>query len=116
MSPHKIYAMSFAKLYPCYSNKLEKKQRTPDELMRVIYWLTGYDREGLNKKLDEEVSVEEFFCSAPRLNPNRKKITGTICGVRFGEINDQLMQEIRYLDKLVDDLARGKSLSVVLRD
>ena len=116
MSPHKIYAMSFAKLYPCYSNKLEKKQRTPDELMRVIYWLTGYDREELKKKLDEEVSVEEFFCLAPRLNPNRKKITGTICGVRIEEINDPLMQEIRYLDKLVDELARGKSLSVVLRD
>ena len=116
MSPHKIYAMSFAKLYPCYSNKLEKKQRTPDELMRVIYWLTGYDSEELNKKLDEEVSFEEFICLAPRLNPNRKKITGTICGVRIEEINDPLMQEIRYLDKLVDELARGKSLSVVLRD
>jgi len=116
MSKYKIYAMSFAKLYPCYSNKLEKKHRTSDELKQVICWLTGYDTNGLHKKLDENVSVEEFFSLAPKMNNKRKKITGTICGVRIEEIKEPLMQEIRYLDKLVDELARGKPLSVVLRD
>ena len=116
MSQYKIYAMSFAKLYPCYSDKLAKKNRTSDELKQIICWLTGYDTKGLHKKLDESVSVEEFFSSAPKMNPNRKKITGTICGVRIEEIKEPLMQEIRYLDKLVDELARGKPLSVVLRD
>ena len=116
MSQNKIYEMAFAKLYPCYSNKLAKKNRTTDDLEQVIFWLTGYDNRGLHKKLDESVTVEEFFDSAPKMNPKRKKITGTICGVRLEEINEPLMQEIRYLDKLVDDLAKGKPLSVVLRD
>ena len=116
MSQHKIYAMSFSNLYSCYSNKLAKKYRTSNELKQVICWLTGYDTKGLQEKLDENVNVEEFFSSAPKMNPKRKKITETICGVRIEEIKEPRMQEIRYLDKLVDELARGKPLSVVLRD
>ena len=115
MSQHKIYSMSFAKIYPCYVNKIEKKKRTVAELHQVITWLTGYDDEQLRQQLMSGASVEEFFQTAPSLNKNRRLIKGTICGVRVEDIEEQLMQEIRYLDKLVDELAKGKEMTSILR-
>ena len=115
MSQHKIYSMSFAKIYPCYVNKIEKKKRTVAELHQVITWLTGYDDEQLQQQLMSGASVEEFFQTAPSLNKNRRLIKGTICGVRVEDIEEPLMQEIRYLDKLVDELAQGKDMLVILR-
>ena len=116
MKNEKVYAMSFAKVYPLLVNKAVRKGRTADEVDQVIQWLTGYDPDGLKAVLDAEVSYEVFFAEAPMLNPNRKKITGTICGVRVEDIEEPLMQEIRYLDKLVDELAKGKSLEKILRE
>ena len=115
MSQHKIYSMSFAKIYPCYVNKIEKKKRTVAELHQVITWLTGYDDEQLQQQLMSGASVQEFFQTAPSLNKNRRLIKGTICGVRVEEIQEPLMQEIRYLDKLVDELAKGKDMIAILR-
>ena len=115
MKNEKVYAMSFAKVYPLLVNKAVKKGRTADEVDRVIEWLTGYDADGLKAVLDREASYEVFFAEAPRLNPNRKKITGTVCGVRVENIEEPLMREIRYLDKLVDELAKGKSLEKIFR-
>ena len=115
MKNEKVYAMSFAKVYPLLVNKAVKKDRTADEVDRVIEWLTGYDADGLKAVLDREASYEAFFAEAPRLNPNRKKITGTVCGVRVESIEEPLMREIRYLDKLVDELAKGKSLEKIFR-
>ena len=116
MKNEKVYAMSFAKVYPLLVNKAVRKGRTADEVDQVIQWLTGYDPDGLKAALDAEVSYEAFFAEAPMLNPNREKITGTICGVRVENIEEPLMQEIRYLDKLVDELAKGKSLEKILRE
>lgn len=110
---HRIYTMSFASVYPLYISKVEKKGRTKKELDQVIYWLTGYDSAGLQKQIDTETSFEKFFAEAPALNPLRKNITGAICGVRVEDIKEPLMQEIRYLDKLVDELAKGKSLDKI---
>ena len=115
MSQHKIYSMSFAKIYPCYVNKIEKKKRTVAELHHVITWLTGYNDEQLQQQLMSGASVQEFFQTAPSLNKNRRLIKGTICGVRVEDIEEPLMQEIRYLDKLVDELAKGKDMLVILR-
>ena len=115
MSQHKIYSMSFAKIYPCYVNKIEKKKRTVAELHQVITWLTGYNDEQLQQQIMSGASVQEFFQTAPSLNKNRRLIKGTICGVRVEEIQEPLMQEIRYLDKLVDELAKGKDMLVILR-
>ena len=115
MKNEKVYAMSFAKVYPLLVNKAVKKGRTADEVDRVIEWLTGYDADGLKAVLDREASYEEFFAEAPKLNPNREKITGTVCGVRVENIEEPLMREIRYLDKLVDELAKGKSLEKIFR-
>ena len=115
MPQHKIYSMSFAKIYPCYVNKIEKKKRTVAELHQVITWLTGYDDEHLQQQLMSGASVQEFFQTAPALNKNRRLIKGTICGVRVEDIEEPLMQEIRYLDKLVDELAQGKDMLVILR-
>ena len=115
MSQHKIYSMSFAKIYPCYVNKIEKKKRTAAELHQVITWLTGYDDELLQQQIMSGASVQEFFQKAPSLNKNRRLIKGTICGVRVEDIEEPLMQEIRYLDKLVDELAKGKDMLVILR-
>ena len=115
MPQHKIYSMSFAKIYPCYVNKIEKKKRTVAELHQVITWLTGYDDEQLQQQLMSGASVEEVFQTAPSLNKNRRLIKGTICGVRVEDIAEPLMQEIRYLDKLVDELAQGKDMLVILR-
>lgn len=115
MARHKIYDMAFASVYPHYVTKVEKKGRTKDELHEVITWLTGYDEAGLQQVLDERVPFENFFAQAPDLNPNRKLITGVICGIRVENIEAPLMQEIRYLDKIVDELAKGKPLNKIMR-
>lgn len=115
LSQHKIYSISFAKLYPCYVNKIEKKKRTVTELHQVIAWLTGYDDDQLQQQLVSDASVQEFFQTAPSLNKNRRLIKGTICGVRIEDIEEPLMQEIRYLDKLVGELAKGKDIPSILR-
>lgn len=110
----KIFGMSFAVLYPLYLAKLERKQRTREELDAVITWLTGFDDAALHRHLDDGTTVEAFFADA-RLNPHADLITGVVCGIRVEDIEDPLMQKIRYLDKLVDELARGKALAKVLR-
>ena len=115
MKNEKVYSMSFAKVYPLLVNKAVKKGRTVEEVDQVIQWLTGYDPDGLKAVLDADASYELFFAEAPNMNPNRKKITGFICGVRVEHIEEPLMQEIRYLDKLIDELAKGKSLEKILR-
>ena len=107
--------MSFAGVYPHYIEKAEKKGRTKDEVNQVIFWLTGYDRNMLQAHIDKRTSFEDFFAHAPQLNPNVSKITGVICGYRVEEIEDKLMQKIRYLDKLVDELAKGKKMEKILR-
>lgn len=115
MSKHKIYSMSFAKVYSLYINKVEKKGRTKSEVNEIIFWLTGYSEEALETILKEQTDFETFFMEAPRLNPSRALIKGMICGVRVEEIQEPIMQEIRYLDKLVDELAKGKPLDKILR-
>ncbi|MCD7060121.1 DUF2200 domain-containing protein [Pelagibacterium xiamenense] len=115
MTGHRIYAMSFASVYPLYVAKAEKKGRTRAEVDEIVQWLTGYDAQGLDRSLADGVSFEDFFAHAPHLNPARVHITGVICGVRVEEIEEPLMREIRYLDKLVDELARGKSMEKILR-
>ena len=111
---HRIYAMTFASVYPLYLAKVERKGRTRDELDAVIRWLTGYDQAGLDQQIAAETTFADFFAGA-RLNPNATLITGTVCGVRVEAIEDPLMQQIRYLDKLVDELAKGRPLDKVLR-
>jgi hypothetical protein len=115
MAGHKIYSMSFAKVYPLYVAKVEKKGRSKAELDRVIEWLTGYDDDALAAALADERNFETFFAKAPAMNPDRTLITGVVCGVRVEEVAEPLMREIRYLDKLVDELARGKAMDKVLR-
>ena len=112
---HRIYSMSFARVYPLYIAKAEKKGRTKTEVDEIIYWLTGYDQQALQVVLKEQTDFETFFSSAPKLNPSRRLVTGVICGVRVEEIEEPLMQEIRYLDKLIDELARGKAMDKILR-
>jgi hypothetical protein len=107
--------MSFAGVYPLYIQKAEKKGRTKEEVDAVIFWLTGYDAQTLQQQIDEKKSLETFFAEAPLLNPNVSKITGVICGYRVEEIEDKLMQKIRYMDKLVDELAKGKKMEKILR-
>lgn len=107
--------MALASVYPHYITKVEKKGRTQDELETVICWLTGYDREGLMAVLEKKTSLEDFFNQAPQIHPNASKITGVICGYRVEEIEDPIMQKIRYMDKLVDELAKGKAMEKVLR-
>lgn len=107
--------MAFASVYPHYVAKVEKKGRTKEELHAVIQWLTGYDEKALQQQIDKKVDFETFFARAPRMNPNVSKITGLICGIRVEEIEDKLMQKIRYLDKLVDELAKGKAMEKILR-
>jgi hypothetical protein len=110
----RIFTVSVASVYPHYVAKVEKKGRTNDELDRVIRWLTGFDESELRFHLEEETTFEEFFAAAS-LNPNASLITGTVCGVRVQDVEDPLMQKIRYLDKLVDELAKGKAIDKVLR-
>lgn len=111
----RIYSMSFARVYPLYITKVERKGRTKAELDTVITWLTGYTPAKLNGVLKKEVDIETFFKQAPKLNPNRRLITGVICGVRIENIADPLMREIRYLDKVVDELAKGRAVEKILR-
>lgn len=115
MSKHPIYTMSFAKVYPHYVNKAERKDRTKEEVDEIICWLTGYTQKGLEEQLEKETDFETFFAKAPKMNPNRKLITGVVCGVRVEEVKEKTMREIRYLDKLIDELAKGKSMEKILR-
>ena len=111
----RIYSMKFSSVYPLYIQKAEKKGRTKEEVDAVIFWLTGYDQKTLQQQIDQQTSFETFFAQSPRLNPNVSKITGVICGYRVEEIEDELIQKVRYLDKLVDELAKGKSMDKILR-
>lgn len=111
----RVFKMTFASVYPHYVTKAEKKGRTKEELHTVIFWLTGYNEKSFQKLLDDKVNLETFFARAPKLNPNASKITGVICGYRIEDIEDPLMQKIRYLDKLVDELAKGKAMEKILR-
>jgi hypothetical protein len=113
--PHRIYAMSFASVYPLYLAKAEKKGRTQGEVDAIIRWLTGYTQAKLNAQLKKEASFEAFFAEAPKLNPSRSLITGVVCGVRVENVEEPLMREIRYLDKLIDELAKGKAMEKILR-
>lgn len=115
MAEHKIFSMAFAKVYPAYINKAERKNRTKEEVDEIIRWLTGYTQAGLNKQIKKEVDFRAFFDEAPRLNPSVSLIKGVVCGVRVEEVEDPLMQKIRWLDKLVDELAKGKVMEKILR-
>lgn len=115
MNNTRIYKMSFASVYPHYIQKVEKKGRTKEELDTVIFWLTGYDKKSLQQVIEQKTDFETFFTKAPQINPNVSKITGVICGYRVEDIEDKLMQQIRYLDKLVDELAKGKAMEKILR-
>lgn len=115
MENHRIFTTSFASVYPHYINKVEKKGRTKAELHEIIFWLTGYNEETFQQILDDKIDFKTFFEKAPQLNPNVTKITGVICGYRIEDIENPLMQKIRYLDKLVDELAKGKSMNKILR-
>lgn len=112
---HRIFGMSMASIYPLYIAKAQKKGRSKEEVDQIIQWLTGYSQAQIEQILRREASLEVFFAEAPRINPNRRLITGVICGMRVEEIDDPLMQEIRYLDKLIDELARGKAMEKILR-
>jgi hypothetical protein len=115
MEKHRIYSMSFGSVYPLYITKAEKKGRSKAEVDSIIRWLTGYTQKELNAQIKKQVDFTTFFAEAPLLNPNRKLITGMVCGLRVEDIKEKLMREIRYLDKLVDELAKGKALEKVLR-
>ena len=115
MNNTKIFQTPFVSVYPYYVQKAEKKGRTKAEVDEIICWLTGYDAQSLQQQLDTKVDFQTFFDQAPQLNPNVNKITGVICGYRVEDIEDKLMQKIRYLDKLVDELAKGKSMEKILR-
>lgn len=115
MAQHRLFATSFAVIYPLYLAKVERKGHSKQELDRVIHWLTGYDESGLESAIADEIDMETFFAKAPRMNPRASLITGMICGYRVEDIEDPLMQQIRYLDKLVDEVARGKKMTSILR-
>jgi len=115
MPRHRIFATTFASVYPLYVQKAERKDRTKGEVDQVICWLTGYDERGLQQQIEEKNDFETFFAEAPAIHPNSSLIKGVVCGVRVEEIQDPLMQKIRYLDKLVDELARGKAMEKILR-
>lgn len=115
MKPERVYALIFASVYPHYVKKAETKGRTKEELDEVIRWLTGYSQEGLEKAIEDRVDLQTFFADAPRLNPNVHLITGVVCGIRVQDIEDPLMQKIRYMDKLIDELAKGKKMEKILR-
>ena len=115
MDRPKIYSMTFASVYPLYIQKAEKKNRTKQEVDQIIFWLTGYDEATLQRQIERQVSFEIFFEEAPHINENVTLIKGVICGYRVEEIEDELMRKIRYLDKLVDELAKGKTMEKILR-
>jgi hypothetical protein len=116
MAKPRIYTMSFATVYPLYIAKVERKGRTKEEVDEIIYWLTGYDQKKLQALLKKQTDVETFFAEAPCLNPSRVSIKGMICGVRIEDIEEPTMREIRYLDKLIDELAKGKTMEKILRN
>lgn len=115
MTKHKIYGMSFGSVYPHYVAKAEKKGRTKAEVDEIIEWLTGYSAQGLQKVIDDKTDFETFFDQAPAMNANRQLIKGVVCGVRVEEVEEPIMREIRYLDKLIDELAKGKKMEKILR-
>ena len=115
MSGHRIFTMAFAKVYPLYIQKAERKNRTKEEVDQIICWLTGYDQAGLQQQIEQDNSLETFFAQAPAIHPNSALIKGVVCGVRIEDIEDLLMQKIRFLDKLIDELAKGKSMQKILR-
>jgi hypothetical protein len=115
MDNSKIFSMSFASVYPYYIAKAEKKGRTKAEVDEIILWLTGYDEAAFQNHLDNQTDFEHFFALAPQINPNVTKITGVVCGIRVENVEDKRMQQIRYLDKLIDELARGKAMEKILR-
>ena len=115
MPKPKFFTMPFAKVYPLYVQKAERKQRTKAEVDKIICWLTGYTPAGLRKQIERETDLESFFTQAPAIHPNSSMIKGTVCGVRVEEIEDPLMRKVRYLDKLIDELAKGKAMEKILR-
>ena len=115
MTKHRIYSISVASVYPHYVAKAEKKGRTKTEVDEIIFWLTGHSQQSLDDQLAEKTNFEDFFAQAPRMNPSRSLITGVICGVRVEDIQEMTMREIRYLDKLIDELAKGKAMEKILR-
>ncbi|MGO8016138.1 DUF2200 domain-containing protein [Rhizobium leguminosarum] len=115
MTKHRIYSISVASVYPHYVAKAEKKGRTKTEVDDIICWLTGHSQQSLDDQLAEKTNFEDFFAQAPRMNPSRSLITGVICGVRVEDIQETTMREIRYLDKLIDELAKGKAMEKILR-
>ena len=114
-SNNRVFGYIFANIYPLYIQKAERKNRTKEEVDKIIFWLTGYDQEGLQQQIKKENDLKTFFAQAPIINPNSSLIKGVVCGVRVEEIEDPLMQNIRYLDKLIDELAKGKVLEKILR-
>lgn len=115
MAGHRIYSMSFASVYPAYVAKAERKGRTKDEVDTIIRWLTGHSEASLNTEMAKKTTFEQFFATAPKMNPARSLITGVVCGVRVEDVEEPTMREIRYLDKLVDELAKGKPMEKILR-
>jgi hypothetical protein len=115
MKNHRVYSMSVASVYPHYAAKAEKKGRTKAEVDEIICWLTGYDQDELAAQLEKQTDFETFFAEAPQLNPSRALIKGVVCGVRVEDIEDPIMREVRYLDKLIDELAKGKAMEKILR-
>lgn len=116
MDNQRVFAMTFASVYPMYVQKAERKDRTKEEVDQIICWLTGYSRAGLQKQIDKKSDFKTFFDEAPAFNPNSSLIKGVVCGVRVEDIDDPLMQKIRYLDKLIDELAKGKAMEKILRN
>lgn len=116
MDKERIYKILFSSVYPLYIKKAEKKGRTKEELDTIIFWLTGYNKKTLQQQIDKKSDFRTFFAEAPRMNPNAAKITGVICGYRVEDIEDELIQKMRYLDKLIDELAKGKKMEKILRE
>lgn len=115
MKAERVYRMVFGSVYPLYIQKAEKKGRTHEEVDEIIFWLTGYDKAALQQQIDRGSDFETFFAQAPKINPDASKITGLICGYRVEEIEDEVIQKVRYLDKLIDELAKGKAMEKILR-
>ena len=116
MDKERIYKLLFSSVYPLYIKKVERKGRTKEKLDTVIYWLTGYSKKTLQQQIDRKTDFETFFAEAPKMHPNAAKITGVICGYRVEEIEDKIIQQMRWLDKLVDELAKGKKMEKILRE